>query len=194
MLGLIGLAYILVTANRWGAPAERLLLPIFAVFWLAWYLGFSVGYARYAIPLIATCTLFAAVLARDVLLHAFRPIRLALVLLVGAALLAGIGSQFLVLAQQSDSSAVRTAALITGEVEPQASTESLEWELDVLTDRAFHHPPPFVPAIPYAVPTSTAYLVDGPASKATELYVRELEQNPYDHLAGVGPYDLYRRR
>jgi hypothetical protein len=85
-------------------------------------------------------------------------------------------------------------ALMTQEVEPQASIESLEWELDVLTDRVFHHPPPFVPAIPYSVPISTTYLVDGPASKATQLYVGELEQNPYDHLAGVGPYDLYRRR
>jgi 4-amino-4-deoxy-L-arabinose transferase-like glycosyltransferase len=193
VLGLIGLAYLLVRATRQGARAELLVLPFFAGLWLVWYLGFSVGYARYAIPLVATCMLFVAVLARDVL-HALRPIRLALVALVGAALLVEIASQVRVLAEQSDSSAAQIGALMTQEVEPQASVESLEWELDVLTDRTFHHPPPFVPAIPYAVPSSTAYLVDGPASKATQLYVDELEENAYDHLAGVGPYDLYRRR
>jgi len=193
ILGLIGLAYVLWRTKIVGAPAERLILPFFAVLWLVWFLSFSVGYARYAIPLIATCTLFAAVLTLDVL-HAFRPVRLILVPLVGVALLVGIASQFMVLAQQSDSSAAQMGAFITQQVEPQASIESLEWELDVLTDRAFHHPPPFVPAIPYAVPASTAYLVDGPASKATQLYVGEVEQNTYDHLAGVGPYDLYRRR
>jgi 4-amino-4-deoxy-L-arabinose transferase-like glycosyltransferase len=193
MLGLIGLAYVLWRARRVGASAQNLVLPFFAGLWLVWYLGFSVGYARYAIPLFVTCTLFSAVLAQD-MLHALRPIRLVLAVLVGSALLAGIASQFRVLAEQSDSSAAQMGALITREVEPQASIESLEWELDVLTDRTFHHPPPFVPAIPYAVPTSTAYLVDGPASKATQLYVGEREQNAYDHLAGVGPYDLYRRR
>src|SRR5205814_3896854 len=38
ILGLIGLAYILVRARRVGAPAERLLLPVFAGLWLVWYL------------------------------------------------------------------------------------------------------------------------------------------------------------
>ncbi len=193
LLGLVGLAYSMLRSTRLRAPAERVILPFFAVLWLVWFLGFSVGYARYTIPLIATCALFVAILARDVL-HTWRPVRPVLVVLVGVALLVGIGSQFLVVAEQSDSSAAQMGALMTQEVEPQASIESLEWELDVLTDRVFHHPPPFVPAIPYSVPISTAYLVDGPASKATQLYVGELEQNPYDHIAGVGPYDLYRRR
>jgi 4-amino-4-deoxy-L-arabinose transferase-like glycosyltransferase len=194
LVGLMGLLYVLVAVGRRGAPAERLLLPWFAALWFVWYVGFSVGYERYAIPLIAVCTLFAAVLARDVL-NAVGPWWRSLAGLgLGATLVWGIASQYLVLAQRSDSSAVQMGALMMREVESRASTESLEWELDALTDRAFHHPPPFVPAIPYAVPTSTRYLIDGPASKATELYVPELEQHVYEHVAGVGPYDLYRRR
>jgi hypothetical protein len=84
------------------------------------------------------------------------------------------------------------AAIINQQVQPTAVTESYEWQLDVLSDRPFHHPPPFVPPNPYTMPP-TAYLVDGPWSKMFELYDQELAQHDYRLIARVGQYDLYQR-
>jgi hypothetical protein len=194
LLGLGGLFYVWPRIIRRRESAERLLLPLFATFWLVWFVALSVGYARYAIPLIATCCLFQALLFHDVVsaLGSWR--RWAMVTVFAVVVLFGIGLQLRALAQEPDTAARQMGALITQQVEPQASIESLEWELDVLTERPFHHPPPFVPLIPYAVPSSTAYLVDGPASKSTELYVGHLADNAYDRVATIGPYDLYRRQ
>jgi hypothetical protein len=110
-----------------------------------------------------------------------------------AVIASGIAARLRTLVEPPDTAAQQMAAIITREVEPGASTESLEWELDVLAPRPFHHPPPFVPAVPYEVPATTAYLVDGPMSKAIGLYRGELEQHDYRRVAGAGAYDLYRR-
>jgi hypothetical protein len=193
VLGLIGLLYVGFKCVQ-REPAERMLLPAFATLWLVWFVGFSVGYQRYAMPFVAIACLFAAVLAHDVV-RAVRPsLRLAVSLLIATPIGLGLAAQLRALAEPADTGALRMGTLIAQHVEPPASIESLEWELDVLTDRHFHHPPPFVPAIPYAVPSSTSYLVDGPASKATELYRDDLQQDPYDQVASAGQYDLYRRR
>ena len=95
----------------------------------------------------------------------------------------------------AEPAAQEMAGLISQLVESEASTESFEWELDVLGLQRFHHPPRCVscPAIPYDVPSDTRYLVDGPASKVAQLYRRELAEHPYRRLASAGPYDLYRR-
>jgi hypothetical protein len=188
VFGLLGLLY----ALRRDA-AGRMLLPMFTALWLVWFVVFSVGYQRYAIPLIAVGCLFAAVLARDLVQAAGLPLKIPAMLVVAAPLSLGIISQVQVLAEPSDTGALKMGALIRQEVDPRVSIESLDWELDVLSDRLFHHPPPFVPAIPYSVPPSTEYLVDGPASKSTELYVEELRRNAYEVVASAGQYDLYRR-
>ena len=103
----------------------------------------------------------------------------------------GVIANLRALAQPPDPFAREIAAIISTELDPSATTESLEWELDVLTEHPFHHPPPFVPHVPYAVPRTVRYLVDGPASKATLLYADDKQQ--FVHIASAGPYDLYRR-
>jgi hypothetical protein len=163
------------------------------VFWLVWYVALSAGYQRYAVPLLVLCCLFEAVLLRDVVCGFRSSLRSVALVGIGAVLACGVAFQLLTLVQSTDQSAVQMGAFISQTVEPQFSVESLEWELDTLTDRRFHHPPPFVPAVPYSVPGTTEYLVDGPASKATQLYVGELASQAYQHLATFGAYDLYRR-
>ena len=67
-LSLVGLGYAWLAAIRFGwrrEPVERLLLPAFAAAWLVWYLGLSIGYARYTVPFVAVCALFLALLSRD---------------------------------------------------------------------------------------------------------------------------------
>jgi 4-amino-4-deoxy-L-arabinose transferase-like glycosyltransferase len=212
ILGLVALVYIWHGAVGRGwrrEPAEKLVLPAFATAWLAWYLGMSMAWARYAIPLVTTCCLFVAVLIRD-LGAGFRssqrpgggfgrlrlladPLGTALLLVLAVPIVSGIALQMIALARPPEPSAQLMAALVTRDVAPEASTESLEWELDVLTRHAFHHPPPFVPAVPYDVPADTTYLVDGPMSKWTGLYRRELEKAEYRRIASAGVYDLYRR-
>ena len=112
---------------------------------------------------------------------------------LAALIAAGIAARLRALAASPEPAAHRMAAIVDREVEPGATIESLEWELDLLVQRPFHHPPPFVPAVPYDVPETTAYLVDGPMAKAVGLYGRELERYSYRHVASVGGYDLYRR-
>ncbi len=191
VFALIGLAY--VWRARYRDTPERLSLVVFATFWLVWYVAFSVGYPRYAIPLVTLCCVFLAVLLRDAAAATRGRRRLAVTGIAVFGVVSSIALQMRPLLDPIDLSAAAAGGLITQTVPPESNVESLEWELDILTERRFHHPPPLVPAIPYAVPRSTAYLVDGPASKSTELYVAELANNPYEHVATVGPYDLYRR-
>ncbi len=105
----------------------------------------------------------------------------------------GLDARWTVIARPPAAEAQQIAALIEQQVEPTAVTESLEWQLDVLVERDFHHPPPFVPKIPYDVPSSTSYLVDGPWSKLFSVYSRELEQHTYRLIAERGAYTLYAR-
>jgi 4-amino-4-deoxy-L-arabinose transferase-like glycosyltransferase len=213
VLGLAGLAYVWLAAIGPGwrkAPAERLLLPTFASAWLVWYLSLSVGYDRYTIPLIATCALFAAALFCD-LIRRFGvaanlkrrsawhvlvadPALSGLLLIPAALIVSGITLQLMNLRRPPESAAQEIAGLITRDVEPRATTESFEWQLDVLTERPFHHPPPFVPAIPYDVSATTTFLVDGPMSKTWALYSSELKEHNYRLVASAGPYDLYQRQ
>ena len=214
-LSSVGLAYVWLVALRRGwrrEAAEHLFLPVFATLWLVWFLGFSAAYARYAIPLLAICSLFLALLARDLavgfalwkvgggLVRALLgdPLRSGLLLVLAAAIVSGIGLQLIALTRPPRADAQEITAIISREVEPNASTESFEWQLDVLSERTFHHPPLSVvirgdSAVPYEVPAWCAYLVDGPMSKAYVLYRDELEQHGYRQIASVGSYDLYHR-
>jgi 4-amino-4-deoxy-L-arabinose transferase-like glycosyltransferase len=189
VLALIAMLYVGLREAR--GLGERLILPGFAVLWLVWFLAFSVGYERYTVPWLTVCSLLVAVLAWDlgrISGSVLRGAALALVLLpVALGVIANLRS----LAQPQNSFAREIATIISTDLDPSATTESLEWELDVLTEHPFHHPPPFVPHVPYSVPRTVRYLVDGPASKATLLYVNDKQQ--FVHIASAGPYDLYRR-
>ena len=63
VLALIAMLYVVVREVR--GLGERLILPGFAVLWLVWFLGFSVGYERYTVPWLTVCALLVAVLAWD---------------------------------------------------------------------------------------------------------------------------------
>lgn len=205
-LGMIGLLYVWLAALSGGVRrmvAERLILQVFGLAWLAWFVGLSMGYDRYAVPLLAICSVFVAVFYRDLMASLrfettagsavdMHPLRTAVALLLASPLAVGIALQLLAVGRPPEATTYEMAAIINQQVAPTAVTESYEWQLDVLSDRPFHHPPPFVPPKPYTMPP-TDYLVDGPWSKMFELYDQELEQHNYHLIASVGLYDLYQR-
>ncbi len=218
-LTLVGLVFVLLAAlhkdPRRERP-ERLILPLFALVWLAWYLALSTGYDRYTGPLVATCSLFLAVLvhyaaagvgveraeeqadkgaAASVIWRwpNLGPLGLTVTLLVLVPVGLGLGARLALIARPPAAEAQQIADLIEQQVAPTAVTESLEWQLDVLVERDFHHPPPFVPKIPYEVPSTTSYLIDGPWSKLFGVYAHELEQHTYRRVGEMGEYELYAR-
>jgi hypothetical protein len=229
-LGLIGLGYVWLTMLRRGLrdePAERLLLPAFGAGWLVWFVGFSVGYDRYAAPLVAVCSVFLAVLYRD-LIVVFRvprgavtrslrhplvgdSLQPALMLLLVAPIAMGIGTQIVDIARPAEPAAQEIAAVISRQVEPGAIVESFDWQLDVLAEETYHHPPlevtlgavltaahsplnaPLPQLAAYDPPGSNTYLVDGHWSKLLNVYRNELSKDAYQRIATAGDYDLYRR-
>jgi hypothetical protein len=198
LAGLAGLAYVwyrgLRTGRRYCSTSD-LLLPTFATAWLVWFLGFSMGWPRYAVTLAGTGSLFASALLCDLWRAMQSQLRIGFLLVLVTAVAFGIVLHLGDLARPPEPAAQETAELLTNLVEPEATTESFEWELDTLGLQHFHHPPRCVscPAVPYDVPANARYLVDGPSSKVSQLYRRELAQHRYTLLASFGPYDLYRR-
>jgi 4-amino-4-deoxy-L-arabinose transferase-like glycosyltransferase len=202
-LGLAALVYVWLDVRRRGwrrEPAERLLLPTFAAISLVWYVGFSAAYGRYTLPLAAICSLFLAVLLRDLALtlratgrNRAGLVPATLLVVLALPLVAGLAQPLLAVGRPADTSAQELAGIISRDVEAGATIESIEWQLDVLTEHPFHHPIPYVPAVPYEVPAATTYLVDGPMAKSVRLYGTELERRPYRRVAVAGAYDLYRR-
>jgi hypothetical protein len=182
--------------------AELLVLPTFGALWLVWFVAVSAGYDRYAIPILAIGSMFLAVVWHDVVRaaaatdpeHAWsNPLAVGAGLALAAPVISSLGLQLAIVARPPAPDAQTIAAAITRQVEPSAVIETIDWQLDILADREFHHPPPFVPLVPYSVPTTTDYLVDGPWSKMYHLYGDELASGRYTRMVAVGDYELYRR-
>lgn len=221
-----GLIYVWLLAlrDREERRPERLLLPAFATFWLAWYLGFSMGYARYAAPVAITSSLFVARLFND-LARAYvltrgssggplrtlaaNPLGAGLGAVMALSICSGIAQNGLAIVRARDDSPQRFAELVERYVPPNAVVEASDWEIKFLTDRSYHHPPAtlinegvavvFLGRPPesvqwYQVPSSATYLVDGPFSRLTGIYRVALEGGAFQRIASYGEYDLYQRR
>ncbi|HEY3057750.1 MAG TPA: glycosyltransferase family 39 protein [Chloroflexota bacterium] len=194
IIALSALAYVAVSGVRRCASAERMVAIAFSGMWLVWFLVMSTGFTRYAIPLVAVCSLFAAELAHDLLRLPRLPrlIRTLVALGMASFIVVSIGLRIRGLTMAVDSGAAEFAAIILREVPAHIEPETIEWQLDILTERSFHHP--LQPAIlPYAVPPGVEYLVDGPMSKAFNIYTALLEERPFERVVSIGEYDLYRR-
>jgi 4-amino-4-deoxy-L-arabinose transferase-like glycosyltransferase len=159
--GAAGLLYIWLLALRddWRSQPDRLILPSFATIWLGWFLFFSIGWPRYAMPAVAICSLFSAKLLCDLARgstpfaepRAFNVLRLraavnnplgtALLVLLASSVLSGLASNGFALLRAKDTSPQEFAALVSQIVEPGAVVESSEWEIDFLTNGQYHHPP-----------------------------------------------------
>jgi 4-amino-4-deoxy-L-arabinose transferase-like glycosyltransferase len=219
-LGLIGVVYVWLTtlvSSKERRP-ERLVMPVFCLTWLTWYVGFSAGWARYAVPAIAISSIFVAKLLGDLidrLVTSKRarvatpdPLYFVFAIAIGGALVTGIAQNGVAVLRARDTSPQDFAATIDRQVESGDAVESFEWEIDVLTRATYYHPPTQVmvdlirqksvgrattTAADYSVPAGATYLVDGPFSKLTGVYRRELAQGGYERVASAGEYDLYRR-
>jgi hypothetical protein len=102
-----------------------------------------------------------------------------------------------------DRSPQEFAAFVEGRTEPEALIESYVWEITFLTSRRFHYPPPevFVQALTSDLDGiydpaeyEVRYLIDGPYSKAVQLYPAAWLSQCCEMLGAVGPYDLYALR
>ncbi len=203
----------LARARQAGQPA-CLLLPVFASLWLAWYVVFSMGWLRQAIPLAALCSLFVAAALRDVFAFSRRRLQVvaawavaALAVVVASPFVWGVVWNGAVLASADDTAASVTT-MVDQDVRQGAAIETYEWELDVLADRPAHHPPAEVVAnavgvvelgdqpglvAAYEAPASVSFLVDGRFSKLDGIYRHELARGHFRRVASVGAYDLYER-
>ncbi len=220
-----GLLYVwLITAREdWRGQPERLVLPGFVTLWLAWYVGLSIGWYRYAAPAAMLSSLFVAKLYCDLgrrftplgsAQHglAFRrfladPLGTALLVLLAMTLFAGVWQNGLAISKARDDSPEKFAALVTAQVPSNAVVESFEWEIDFLTSRTYHHPP--VAMMDDA--TGVAFLGRSPETlkwyqvpptvsylidgpmSKTGVYRPELQSGEFRRIASYGDYDLYKR-
>lgn len=214
----VALVYAARQVHARAADAARVVLPaaITAV-WMAWYVAVSIGWPRYAFEGFAVSTLLAGpAVARDPMRwFAWPSLRLN-----GAGrwlAAAGAAALLVVVAAQSSNrlrdlltpADVATSAFVA-EAERllpvDARIESWEWQLDVLLRRQVHHPDDiwvgrYTAQIFAGQPVRGAYdwralepdyLVDGPFSKFTGIYRRDLDAGCCTLLTAVGAYELYR--
>jgi hypothetical protein len=226
-----GLLYVWLIAVRedWRSYPERLILPTFATLWLGSFLFFSIGWPRYAVPTVATCCLLSAKLVCDLARRytpvaelaslnasalralAANPLGTALLVVLASSILSGLLSNGFTLARARDTSPQDFAALVSQKVASGAIVESSEWEIDFLTNGAYHHPPAQViiqsigsvflrrgatSVAEYQVPTSAAYLIEGPFSRLTGMYsnARQKGTGGYKTIGTTGEYELLERQ
>jgi 4-amino-4-deoxy-L-arabinose transferase-like glycosyltransferase len=215
-LGLLALAYLWLRVWRADPRLARpaaLVLPVFATLSWAWFVCFSMGWSRLAVPAIMAGCLCVGLLLRDGLGRAWRlglPVaaRSALVLGLLSPLGLGLARNGLTLGRADGGAAFDLAALVNQRVEPGATIETNEWELDLLVQRPAHHPPvavkvDAVAAVELDQPASLAggyeaapnatYLIDGRFSKLDRIYSHELGLGRFTRIASLGDYDLYQR-
>ncbi len=229
-----GSGYLVVPALLYGwALLPRLerrqrraaLFPLaFASFWLGWYLVLSIGWPRYAIPVVLTSSIYIAKFVSDVVerfvphlksrltlkgIATGEPLEAAVLLMFALIFGSGILTNAASVVRARDYSPQDFSRLVNDTVPADAVVESFEWEIDFLSDRRFHHPPSrlmnngnavaFLDASTdtlqwYRVPSSSTYLVDGPYSKVSRIYEATLAEKSFVRVASVGEYDLYERR
>ena len=158
------------------------------------------GYARYAVPVAATSSLFVAKLFCD-LGRRYTPLGRPRGSLsprafqddaIGTALLAvlvlivfsGIIQNGVTIARDRDASPQEFASLVTRDVPPGSIVESSEWEIDFLTSGTYHHPPP------HLVDDAVGIVFLGLPPRALQWYsvppsASYLIDGPFSKLAGV---------
>jgi hypothetical protein len=211
-----GLVYGLHLARHRGRQGLCRALPLaFAVLGLVWYAFGSIGWPRYAFPMLAIATIFAARLLRDLVTAEWGETAAgmgkarAMALLVGLVFIVGypLLIQLRDLAAASDRSPQATAAYLEATVPASSVIETWEPELGFLSDRVFHYPPsgwldravrarwlegnrPLESYDP-SLEANPSYLVVGPFAKFTGIYARLLSSRGNRMLTSIGEYDIY---
>jgi 4-amino-4-deoxy-L-arabinose transferase-like glycosyltransferase len=206
------LAYTMWRARR--RDAAGLIESLFALIiglWLAWYVGVSLGWPRYAFPAVMLSTIPIARAVHDLIVRLWKSNgrRRALAVVAGAylalAIVVPLGLTARTLAVRDDS-AQRFAAYIDANVPQDALIATWEQELAVLTDHPYIYPPQqlldravrreWLGGDPVSYDWYSAapqYVAIGDFGSYTGVYATpELEQQ-YREAARIGTYVLYER-
>jgi 4-amino-4-deoxy-L-arabinose transferase-like glycosyltransferase len=218
LLGLPGILYALaLSCSPTLKGLQSLFLPLLATLFLAWFVFISIGWSRYSYPGLALASLLAGKPLSDLMAGLeMAPTRLwaglrngtmtrQAVTAIVVLLVIGypVQDQIRQALSAPDRSPQEFAAFVEGRTEPEALIESYVWEITFLTSRRFHYPPPevFVQALTSDLDGTydpaeyeVRYLIDGPYSKAVQLYPAAWLSQCCEMLGAVGPYDLYALR
>ncbi len=195
-------------------------LGVFVLSWLTWYLFVSVGWKRYAFELFCAATLLSGVFVQRVftyLMNKTTDVRNSTRVFKASALLflivalvwstAGFVNQVKPLFTYQNDTTFQFAQYLAENVPAGSVVESWEWTLDPLTPGiTYHHPEnwwvdaktaelQFGEPLPasYDLPDDKPdYLVDGPFSRTTDLYVPLLESDCCTLIGNIGYYYLYK--
>ncbi|MCC6300280.1 MAG: glycosyltransferase family 39 protein [Anaerolineales bacterium] len=201
----------------------KFFLVVFVVVWLSWFVLASIGWQRYAFEAYAVgCVLSGYSILGLVNLFSIRGnqfsaparfkilIRLSVGLLLAATIFfsaLGFWMQMSLVFTYHNSSTFQMADYMKGNIPPNVTIESWEWEIDALAPSlTYHHPAnvwvdrktaethfgslPFGQYDPFEY--QPAYLLDGPFSKFTNLYSAAIAAGCCTELYAVGEYTLYR--
>ena len=193
-------------------------LATFTLVWLGWYATLSIGWMRYAFVPAAMSSIFSANLLVDLWRRAGRhsqelvrrlpltPGQVAIVGIVAMLLLSGMAPMIKLATQNSDAGLQEMAEYLNVHMPVDAVIETWEWEMDLLSDQDFHHPPyevlnTFTDHIWYGTPLSPAlynplaygptHLILGPFSDWTGIYSQNLLAQSCTFVESIGVYRLY---
>lgn len=221
LFGLPGMLYIVGSnlQKREESEHHQVFLVTFTIVWLGWYTFLSIGWVRYAFVPATMSTIFTARLLADLWgwtnQHhqaclqrlALDPRHLAVGGMTVMLILSGMLPLVKEIVQSPDNGLRELAHYLNTNVPDDVVIESWEWEVDLLTEHIYHHPPyevtnAYTEQIWYDVPVPPnmydfqvfrpMYLIVGPFAKWTGLYPRDFLEEKCTLLVSAGEYDLYR--
>ena len=219
---LAGLIYMArLSVQRDPRAGKLIVFAVLSVLWFGWFVIASIGWSRYAFEIHA----LSAIVIGPALTDAWTTLRsylgkarprapgqfwrlVSMVSVMGAcaaALVDGV-KQGQVYSRPVNTAPQDFAAYLDQHVAPDAVIESWEWQLDALSDHAYHHPVNLwvdrytqtlfggdtAPDAYDFRPFGPDYLIDGPFSKGAGIYKAALQQGCCVLVKQFGQYDLYR--
>jgi 4-amino-4-deoxy-L-arabinose transferase-like glycosyltransferase len=191
--------------------AEALLVLVVGL-WLAWYVGASLGWPRYAFPAVAFGALLVARMLADLLGRLWRggatqrgaAVAVAVYAAVAIAAPLALSARGVL---RPDDSAQQMAAYLDANVPRDAIVETWEPELGALTDHRYHYPPIALldtavrhqwlggPALIYdGLRDAPAYVVVGGFGGYTGVYAPDALARDYVEQQRIGSYVLFKHK
>jgi 4-amino-4-deoxy-L-arabinose transferase-like glycosyltransferase len=207
------LAYALWRARRRDAQGlAELLIVLIVGLWLAWYVGASLGWPRYAFPAVAFGALLVARMLADLLGWLWRggATQRGVAIAVAAYTALAVAAPLALSARgvlRPDDSAQRMAAYLNANVPQDVLVETWEPELGLLTDHRYHYPPIALldtavrhhwlggPALVYdGLRDAPPYVVVGGFGAYTGVYAPDTLAHDYIEQQRFGSYVLFKRK
>jgi 4-amino-4-deoxy-L-arabinose transferase-like glycosyltransferase len=210
-----GLVYAVVQLFK-RRDRRQLFLVIFILTWTAWNVIASVGWPRYLFTPYVLGVMLTGKFLTDMVASirsegigkgsALAWGRNLLVAAIVIGTLYAFGVQLVTLFSEPDKSAQEFAGYLEAHIEDGAVVESWEWQLDILADVNYHHPPNDLvdkqtAYIHYGDEFVTnynpfyyqpEYLIIGPFSKGMTLYSQYIQAGCCELVYQSGDYDLYK--